>query len=133
TAAMSSPDAEPGYRAIAGPTWRNVYAARFGLTAALYRPGLRADRLPCPLLVQIADRDAVAPPVAAQDAAWLATGRAEVRTYPIGHFDVYRGDPLERAVTDQLHFLYRHLGSAAAGEALPAHDGAVLPAGRPAS
>jgi pimeloyl-ACP methyl ester carboxylesterase len=114
-AAMSTPDAEPGYSAIVGPTWRNEVAARFALTAALYRPGLKADRLPCPILVQIADHDAVAPPAAAQEAAWLATGRAEVRTYPVGHFDVYRGAPFERSVADQLHFLTRHLTPARAG------------------
>ncbi len=123
-AAMSTPDAEPGYRAITGPTWRNEFAARFGLTAALYRPGRKADRLPCPMLVQIADRDAVAPPAAAQDAAWRATGRAEVRTYPIGHFEVYVGDAFERSVSDQLHFLLRHLSHATA----PAPEAAGVPA-----
>ncbi len=121
-AAMSTPDAEPGYRAITGPTWRNEVSARFALTAALYRPGLKADRLPCPILVQIADRDAVAPPKAAQDAAWLATGRAEVRTYPIGHFDVYVGEPFERSVADELLFLSRHLAVAGAPEPLRAAE-----------
>jgi uncharacterized protein len=109
-AAMTSPDAEPGYRAIAGPTWRNELAARLFLRAGTYRPGLEAGRLPCPILIQIADRDAVAPPVAAQEAAWRATGRAEVRTYPIGHFEIYSGQPFERAIADQLHFLRRHVG-----------------------
>ena len=108
-AAMSTPDAEPGYRAIAGPTWRNEVLARVMLTAGAHRPGLLADKLPCPILVQIADRDSVAPVKAAQDAVWRATGRAELRTYPVGHFDVYRGEPFERAVSDQLHFLTRHL------------------------
>jgi hypothetical protein len=108
--AMTSPDAEPGYRAIAGPSWRNEMAARIFLRAGAYRPGLQAGRLPCPILVQIADHDAVAPVKAAQDAAWRATGRAEVRTYPIGHFDIYVGEPFERAVADQLHFLRRHAG-----------------------
>jgi uncharacterized protein len=111
-AAMSTPDSEPGYLAITGPTWRNEVPARFGLTLGLYRPGLQAARLPCPMLVQIADRDAIAPPAAAQEAAWLATGRAEVRTYPLGHFDIYRGEAFERAVADQLHFLGRHLDAA---------------------
>ncbi len=115
-AAMATPDAESGYRAITGPLWRNEFAARFALTAALYRPGLKADRLPCPILVQVADRDAVAPPAAAQDAAWLATGRSEVRVYPVGHFDVYRGAPFEQSVSDQLHFLTRHLSPVPAGE-----------------
>jgi len=109
--AMTSPDAEPGYRAIAGPSWRNEMAARTFLTAGAYRPGLQADRLPCPILVQIADHDAVAPVKAAQDAAWRATGRAEVRTYPIEHFDIYTGAPFERAIADQLHFLRRHVGA----------------------
>jgi pimeloyl-ACP methyl ester carboxylesterase len=108
--AMTSPDAEPGYRAIAGPTWRNEVAGRIALRAGAYRPGLQADRLPCPILVQIADHDSVAPVKAAQDAAWRATGRAEVRTYPIGHFDIYTGAPFEQAIAHQLHFLRRHVG-----------------------
>jgi uncharacterized protein len=109
-AAMTSADAERGYRAIAGPTWRNEVAARIMLSAGSYRPGLQADRLPCPMLVQIADHDAVAPVKAAEDAAFRATGRAEVRSYPLGHFDLYVGDGFERAIADQLHFLRRHLG-----------------------
>ncbi len=113
-AAMTSPDSEAGYLAIAGESWRNEVPARIMLRAGTYRPGLQADRLPCPMLVQIADRDAIAPPKAAQAAVWLATGRGEARTYPIGHFDVYVGAPFERAVADQLHFLGRHLRGAAA-------------------
>jgi uncharacterized protein len=109
--AMTSPDADAGYHAIAGPSWRNEVAARLALGTSLYRPGLQADRLPCPILIQIADHDAIAPPKAAQDTAWRATGRAEVRTYPIGHFDIYRGAPFEQAVIDQLHFLRRHVGA----------------------
>jgi hypothetical protein len=108
---MTTPDSEPGMRAVAGPSWRNEVAARIALQAGAYRPGLQADRLPCPILVQIADRDSVAPAKAAQDAAWRATGRAEVRTYPIGHFDIYTGAPFEQAIADQLHFLRRHLGA----------------------
>jgi hypothetical protein len=114
-AAMTSPDSEPGYRSIAGPSWRNEVAARIALRTGAYRPGLQADRLPCPILLQIADRDTVAPPKAAQEAAWRATGRSEVRTYPIGHFDIYLGEPFERAIADQVHFLRRHLGAASEG------------------
>jgi uncharacterized protein len=110
---MTTPDSEPGMRAVAGPSWRNEVAARIALQAGAYRPGLQADRLPCPILVQIADRDSVAPVKAAQDAAWRATGRAEVRTYPIGHFDIYTGAPFEQAIADQLHFLRRHVGAPA--------------------
>jgi hypothetical protein len=37
------------------------------------------DRLRCPILIQIADRDSVAPAAAARAAAWRAKGRVEVR------------------------------------------------------
>jgi fermentation-respiration switch protein FrsA (DUF1100 family) len=111
--AMTTPDAEPGYRAIAGPRWRNEVAGRIALRAGMYRPGLQADRLPCPILIQIAAHDAIAPPQAARDAARRASNRAEVRTYPIGHFDIYRGEPFEQAIGDQLGFLRRCLSSAA--------------------
>jgi pimeloyl-ACP methyl ester carboxylesterase len=123
---MTTPDSEPGMRAVAGPSWRNEVAARIALQAGAYRPGLQADRLPCPILVQIADRDSVAPVKAAQDAAWRATGRAEVRTYPIGHFDIYTGAPFEQAIADQLHFLRRHVG-ARAGDRSLAHDALAVP------
>jgi pimeloyl-ACP methyl ester carboxylesterase len=123
---MTTPDAEPGMRAVAGPAWRNEVAARIALALGAYRPGLKADRLPCPMLVQIADRDSVAPPKAAQDAAWRATGRAEVRTYPIGHFDIYTGAPFEQAIADQLHFLRRHVGSRATATTDAAASGDAL-------
>jgi pimeloyl-ACP methyl ester carboxylesterase len=109
-AAMTSPDAEPGFLAIAGPTFRNEFCARAALDAARNRPIARAADLPCPVLFIIADRDTVAPPSAVEKAAWKAPGRAEVRRYPLGHFDVYLGEGFERAVGDQLYFLRRHLG-----------------------
>ncbi|MGI8439209.1 MAG: alpha/beta hydrolase, partial [Thermoleophilaceae bacterium] len=106
---MTSEEAVPGYHAIAGPTWRNEVAARVLLRIGTYRPGARSADLSCPWLVQIADRDMVVPAAPAAAAARRAKGRAEVRRYPIRHFDVYVGEPFERAVADQLDFLRRHL------------------------
>jgi uncharacterized protein len=108
-AAITTPDAEAGVRALAGASWRNEVAARIALSLGAYRPGTQAARLRCPVLVQIADRDMVVSAKAAQDAAFAASGRAEVRTYPIRHFDVCLGSAFEQAVADQLHFLTRHL------------------------
>jgi hypothetical protein len=113
-AAMSSEDAEPGMRAIAGPTWRNEFCARELLEVGLNRPVRRAHDVRCPLLIQMADRDSVAPAESAQRAAWNAPGWAEVRRYPIGHFDIYLGEWFERSIADQLHFLRRHLDPTAA-------------------
>lgn len=75
------------------------------------RPITKIDQVRCPILVQIADRDSVAPAAATRAAAWRAKGRVEVREYPLAHFDIYVGGGRERAVRDQLQFLRRHLGA----------------------
>jgi fermentation-respiration switch protein FrsA (DUF1100 family) len=109
-AAMNSPDAEPGYRALFPPEveFRNEVAARIGLRIASYRPIRQAARITCPWLVCVVDGDVVTPPQPALKAAGLAP-RGEARRYPGGHFDIYVGELFERVVADQLEFLERHL------------------------
>jgi pimeloyl-ACP methyl ester carboxylesterase len=116
-AAMTSPDADPGYRAMYPEefTWRNEVAARVFLTTAMYSPGRAAARVRCPLLVQVAARDAVTPAKPTERAARRAM-RGELVRYPIGHFDIYVGAPFERAVADQLTFLSCHADSAQSRE-----------------
>lgn len=110
TSVMNTPDAEPGMRALAPPdsTWRNEVAARIALHTASYRPGRSAGKIRCPILFCIGDDDVVTPPKLALKAAERAP-RAEVKRYPIGHFDIYVGEWFERAVADQTDFLERHL------------------------
>jgi uncharacterized protein len=116
-AVMTSPDAEPGFRALNPPgfAWHDEVAARICTRVALYRPGRQAKDVQCPWLVCVADYDQVTPPELALQAAARAP-RAEVRQYPIGHFDIYLGEWFERAVRDQTAFLRGHL----LGEAAPA-------------
>ena len=111
-AAMASDDAEAGYLAIAGPSWRNEITARCVLGEWTNRAITRMDEVKCPILVQIADRDQVVPPRGARAAAWRAKGRVEVREYPCAHFDIYLGEWRERSIADQLHFLRRHIAGA---------------------
>lgn len=111
-AVMTSPDAEPGFRAIdpPGSNWRNEAAARVALRVAGYRPGRRAGAIEAPILYAIAEEDAITPAAFAEAAARRAP-RAEVLRYPVGHFDLYDGSGFERAVTDQVAFLRRHLAT----------------------
>ena len=104
-ATMSAPDSEPGYRRIAGPDWVNAVCARIAVTGVSYRPIRVADRVPCPWLVQICDRDTVAPTASAVAAARRAGTRAVVRHYDLGHFDIYVDLGFDAAVRDQLDFL----------------------------
>jgi dienelactone hydrolase len=111
-AMATSPDAEPGFAAIAGPSYRNEACARILLYGALYRPVRYAARVRCPLLIQIAERDAVVSVDAARRTASKAAGWAEVRSYPIEHFEIYVGEGRDRAIAGQLEFLRRHLAPA---------------------
>ena len=120
-AVMSSPDAEPGYRAIVpdGAPWRNEVAARICLRLTAYRPVRHAARVRCPLLVVVCDDDVVTPPAAAVRVASLAPRSELIRYAGAGHFDVYVGDLFERAVGDQLAFLAQHLLASPAAEPEP--------------
>lgn len=106
-AAMTAPDAEPGFRAIVGPEsrWRNEFAARLMLKFPFYRPGRKTARLSMPLLVCVCDEDTTAPPGSTVAAAQRAP-LGELRHYPYGHFAIYL-DPQARA--DQREFLDRVL------------------------
>src|SRR4051794_23512582 len=110
-ALMTSPDSEPGYRALIPPgvQFENGVSARFINRVALYRPGRSARKVNAPILFCVCETDAVAPPETALRYAATAP-RAEVRRYPVGHFDIYRGEPFERAACDQTEFLVHHLG-----------------------
>jgi cephalosporin-C deacetylase-like acetyl esterase len=109
-AVMTTPDALPGMQAItpAQSNWENRVAARITLRVALYRPGLAASRIAAPVLFCVCDHDLLCPPERTVQLA-LSNPRAEVRRYPIGHFDIYVGEHFERAVSDQVQFLVGHL------------------------
>jgi pimeloyl-ACP methyl ester carboxylesterase len=111
-AAMNSPDAEPGYLALfpAGYEWPNRFVPRGVLGLPGFRAVRRAARVGAPLLVQTMDDDVVTPPGPAREAARRAP-RGELVEYPGGHFEIYVGEPFERAVGDQLEFLDRHLAA----------------------
>jgi uncharacterized protein len=109
TAMITTPGAVEAYSALAGPTWRNQVCARGTLEVAFNRPIRLASRVRCPMLVQFGENDAVAPPAAAQRSAIKAGRHAEVRAYPVDHFDVYEGPWQQRALIDQIEFLGRHL------------------------
>jgi pimeloyl-ACP methyl ester carboxylesterase len=112
-AVMSSEDADAGYRALMPPGAPLEVAARIALFVPLYRPVTEARRVGCPVLIQVCERDSVAPAGAAEEAARRLGPRAEVIRYPIGHFEPYVGAAFQRSVGDQLEFLRRQLGSPA--------------------
>jgi pimeloyl-ACP methyl ester carboxylesterase len=108
-AAMTSPDALPGIMSVSPPDFRNEVCARIGLTLGFYRPVTRAARVRCPLLIQICERDNVAPISAAESVVRKVDGPAEIVRYACGHFDVYQAPWFERSSGDQIEFLRQQL------------------------
>ena len=106
--AMTTPDAEPGYLAIAPPGWRNEVTPRLALSFGAYRPGRRTAAIACPLLVQVTSDDAITPPGPSRRAAERAPS-GTLLEYDGGHFDIYVPPLFERAVADQIDFLGRHV------------------------
>ncbi len=112
-ALMNTPDAYPGYLKLVpeGVELPNEVAARIALKIMAYRPGRLTADIACPILFCVCENDSVAPAGPTLRYARKAP-RGEVKTYPVGHFDIYVGDAFERAVGDQIAFLDRHLKAA---------------------
>lgn len=100
------------FRASA-PSWRNEIAARSLLQLVRYRPYRAAARLAMPVLLCVAERDRYASPELARRVAFAAP-HAELRRYPIEHFDAYLGEH-ETLVADQVTFLVNTLGAVPVG------------------
>lgn len=109
-ALMATPDSKPGFDAIvpSETRWENRVVARIALRVAAYRPGRRAPFICCPVLACVCDSDSLAPADRTVELLSKAP-RAEIKRYPIGHFEIYVGGWWERAVADQTEFLARHL------------------------
>ncbi len=107
--AMTTPDAEPGYRRLAPPSWNNQMAARLVPIFSTYRPIKEAAKVQCPALIQVCGRDTVAPPDAAFAAAEEIQGPVELKTYDMGHFDIYVDEGFKQSSQDQLEFFKRVL------------------------
>lgn len=110
-AAMTSPDAEPGFTTMLDENslWRNEFAARLMFAFPFNRPGRKAASLQMPVLFCVCDDDVVTPPGPSVEAARRAP-RGQLRRYPYGHFDIYHDPEVKR---DQLDFLSGVLATSA--------------------
>jgi pimeloyl-ACP methyl ester carboxylesterase len=113
TAMMTSPDAFPMLRRLAGARYdellaENDVAARIALRVPFYSPGRVAERITAPALVQLARHDVVTPYHVALKVA-RRIPRGETRTYDCGHFEPYVEPYFDSVVNDQIDFLRRYV------------------------
>jgi hypothetical protein len=105
-AVMASDEAQRTVENLASETWENRVAPRALWSMMRYRPGDVASRLTMPLLVCVAELDKETQGEQT-DQLVRAAPRAEVRSYPGSHFDMYRPDVRDRVLADQVDFLAR--------------------------
>lgn len=108
-ALMPTENAYDLFKELAPESFVNEVCARIILRSNRYRPVKHAENVACPVLLQICDLDSITPLSAARETEKNLGDHADVRHYPIGHFEIYSGENFETAVKDQLEFFKKHL------------------------
>jgi fermentation-respiration switch protein FrsA (DUF1100 family) len=108
-ACITTSDAYDSFGKLAPENYINEVCARINIRGGKYRPVKQAQNVRCPVLLQICDHDSIIPIGAAEETEKKLGEYAEVKHYPIGHFDIYFGDNFEKSVSDQLDFFKKHL------------------------
>lgn len=111
-ACLNAPEAYTGYLSIVpeDTTWENKCPARIGLTFGLYRPIAYANKIECPALLILAEKDTITCAKAVEKTA-NKIPKGELVKYPFGHFEIYTGEEFEDAVNKQCQFFLTHLAS----------------------
>ena len=86
----------------------NEICARILIRMDKYHPINHASKVRCPVLIQACDKDLSLPMKTLKKIERLEKP-AEIIHYPIDHFDIYMGNNLEKAISDQLVFFRKHL------------------------
>lgn len=108
-ALMADEDAWRAFEEMAPDGFINEACARIGIRMDKCHPIGEVGKIRCPVLLIAADNDISLPGAVVDKAAGRLGRLAEVRRYPIGHFDIYRGDSFEAAVREQVAFFSKHL------------------------
>ncbi len=108
---FTAPGAFDGYTMLAqnSDTFKNEVCARLFFMAPGPDPLEASKKVQCPVLFLVCEHDNLVAPDSYKRAAEALGDKAEVRTYPIGHFDIYEGEYFEKAVSEKIVFLRKHL------------------------
>jgi pimeloyl-ACP methyl ester carboxylesterase len=108
-AMITAPGAFDGYASLAPPGFVNEVCARAILRTQGFSPLKAARDVDCPVLLLACEKDNLVSLASVLETAENLGDLAEVKRYPIDHFDIYQGEHFERSVGDQLAFFTRHL------------------------
>jgi cephalosporin-C deacetylase-like acetyl esterase len=106
-AMFSAPGAFDGYATLFGDsdTFQNEVCARLLFMGHGRDPNEAAQDVQCPVLFLVCEHDNLVAPDSHVKAAAALGNKATVKSYPIGHFDIYEGQHFEKAVNEMLALL----------------------------
>jgi len=106
-----APGALEGYSKLFknSKTFKNEVCARLFFMKHGVDPVEASKDVQSPVLFLVCEKDNLAAPDSYKRAADALKDNAEVRSYSIGHFDIYEGEHFENAVTEMIIFLKKHL------------------------
>lgn len=107
-AAYENDESMDQFDQIRGPMWQNRLLARDFVTIP-FRPIKHIKDIKCNIQIFAADNDDLTPAGPAYKAAEIAGSRAELHSYPMGHFGIYVGDVLKDALQKQTRFFSEQL------------------------
>jgi pimeloyl-ACP methyl ester carboxylesterase len=87
--------------------FKNEVCARVLFMADGPDPSEAAKEVDCPVLILVCEFDNLVAPGSHVKVAQALGDRAIVRSYPIGHFDIYEGEHFERAVGEMVALIER--------------------------
>ncbi|OQY34129.1 MAG: hypothetical protein B6243_05755 [Anaerolineaceae bacterium 4572_5.2] len=104
---LTAPGAFDGYARLMqnSNTFRNEVCARLLFMACGAHPIVSSKKVRCPVLFLACEQDNLAAPDSYKRAAEALGDKAEARTYPVGHFDIYEGEYFEKALSEMITFL----------------------------
>lgn len=91
-----------------GSGWKNAVPARILTKLAAYQPRELAEKVTCPALIVVAEKDQLTPPDLAREMAGKMP-RVAVASYECGHFGVYTGAVFEDVAARERDFLKQYL------------------------
>jgi len=106
-AMFSAPGAFDGYTTLFedSDTFQNEVCARLLFMGHGRDPGEAVQDVKCPVLLLVCEHDNIVAPDSHVKAAQALGDKAIVKSYPIGHFDIYEGQHFEEAVKEMIALL----------------------------
>lgn len=110
-AMVTAPGALEGIEKLAAESedFSNETCGRLSLMPHSPDPLKCAEKIKCPVLLLVCENDGIVSPLSHVRMMNILGDKVSLKSYAIGHFDIYFGEHFEKAVDDQIEFIRRVL------------------------